>query len=97
MATDASPGVAFSARSYAELESRLLADGLEGIALRYGFFYGPDTWYYPEGACAEQARRREIPIIGRGEGVWSWVHVEDAALATVAALTAPAGVLQRRR
>lgn len=92
MATDASPGVAFSARSYAELESRLAGAAVEGVALRYGFFYGPGTWYCPEGANAGRARRREIPVIGRGEGVWSWVHIEDAARATVAALTAPAGV-----
>jgi nucleoside-diphosphate-sugar epimerase len=93
LATDASPGVAANARTYEELESRVLESGeLEGVALRYGFFYGPNTWYCPEGAAADQARRREIAIIGRGEGVWSWVHIEDAALATVAALTAPQGV-----
>jgi nucleoside-diphosphate-sugar epimerase len=93
MAVDASPGVAFHARSYAELEARVLAPGpLEGVALRYGFFYGPGTWYSPEGACADQARRQEIPIVGRGEAVWSWVHIVDAAHATVAALAAPPGV-----
>jgi nucleoside-diphosphate-sugar epimerase len=93
LAIDASAGVAASARTYAELESRVLNSGaMEGIALRYGFFYGPNTWYCPEGAAADQARRREIPIIGQGEGVWSFVHVEDAALATVAALTAPPGI-----
>ncbi len=92
MAIDASPGVAFSAQSYAELEARLASAGLEGLALRYGFFYGPNTWYCPEGACADQARRQEIPIIGRGDGIWSWVHTEDAAVATVAALTAPPGI-----
>ena len=93
MATDASPGVAAHARSYEELESRVLESGeMEGVALRYGFFYGPNTWYCPEGAAADQARMREIAIIGRGEGVWSWVHIDDAALATVAALTAPKGV-----
>jgi 2-alkyl-3-oxoalkanoate reductase len=92
MAIDASPGVAVSAQTYAELEARLASAGLEGVALRYGFFYGPNTWYSPEGACGDQARRQEIPIIGRGEGVWSWVHIDDAALATVAALTAPPGV-----
>jgi nucleoside-diphosphate-sugar epimerase len=93
MAVDASPGVASHARSYAELEARVLAPGpLEGVALRYGFFYGPGTWYSPEGACADQARRQEIPIVGKGEGVWSWVHIVDAAHATVAALTAPPGV-----
>jgi nucleoside-diphosphate-sugar epimerase len=84
--------VAFSARTYAELEARLASAGLEGVALRYGFFYGPNTWYSPEGACADLARRRELPIIGQGDGIWSWVHVEDAAVATVAALTAPPGV-----
>jgi nucleoside-diphosphate-sugar epimerase len=90
MATDASEGVAAHARTYAELETRLLAPGpLEGIALRYGFFYGPGTWYSPEGACADQARRQEIPIVGKGEGVWSWIHIVDAAHATVAALSAP--------
>lgn len=92
LAVDASPGVAASARSYTELESRLKASGLEGVALRYGFFYGPNTWYNADGACADQARRQEIPIIGRGQGVWSWVHIEDVAIATVAAFTAPAGV-----
>jgi nucleoside-diphosphate-sugar epimerase len=93
MAVDASPGVAFHARSYAELEARVLAPGpLEGVAMRYGFFYGPGTWYTPEGACADQARRQEIPIVGEGKGVWSWVHIVDAAHATIAALTAPPGV-----
>jgi nucleoside-diphosphate-sugar epimerase len=93
MAVDASPGVAFHARSYAESEARVLASGpLEGLALRYGFFYGSGTWYSPEGACAAQAFRQEIPIVGKGEGVWSWVHIVDAAHATVGALTAPPGV-----
>ena len=40
----------------------------------------------------DQVRKRELAIIGAGGGVWSWVHIEDAAVATVAALTAPAGV-----
>jgi nucleoside-diphosphate-sugar epimerase len=93
MAVDASPGVAFSARTYAELESRLLdSKDMEGVALRYGFFYGPNTWYSPEGACADRARRGLLPIIGQGEGVWSWIHIEDAALATVAALAVPPGI-----
>ncbi len=65
---------------------------MAGIALRYGFFYGPKTWYNPDGAVADQVRRREVPIIGEGQGVWSWVHIEDAALATVAALTVPPGI-----
>ena len=46
----------------------------------------------PDGAAADQARKQELAIIGAGEGVWSWVHIEEAAVATVAALTAPPGV-----
>ena len=91
MAVDASPGIARHARTYAELESRVLGAGIEGVALRYGFFYGPGTWYNPEGASADQVRRGEFPIIGDGEGVWSWVHIDDAAVATGDALTIPPG------
>ena len=93
LAVDASPRVAASARTYAELEARLLAAGdIEGVALRYGFFYGPGTWYHPDGASADQVRRGEVPVIGDGGGVWSWVHIDDAALATADALTVPPGV-----
>ncbi|MGA7122706.1 MAG: NAD(P)-dependent oxidoreductase [Polyangiaceae bacterium] len=93
LAVDASPSVAASARTYTELEARVLAPSrMEGVALRYGFFYGPNTWYDRDGAAAAQARSQEIPIIGDGNGVWSWVHVEDAAVATAAALTAPPGI-----
>ena len=93
LATDASAGVAASVQMYADVEARLRHSGhMEGIALRYGFFYGPNTWYDPEGAAADHARRREMSIIGQGEGVWSFVHIEDAALATVAALTVPPGI-----
>jgi nucleoside-diphosphate-sugar epimerase len=92
-AIDASPRVSVHARTYAELESRVLnAGGVEGVALRYGFFYGPGTWYHPDGAAADQARKRELAVVGAGDGVWSWVHIEDAAVATAAALTAPPGV-----
>ena len=93
LAVEASPRVAASARTYAELEARVLNAGeMEGVALRYGFFYGPGTWYHPEGAAADQVRRQEFPIIGKGEAVWSWVHIDDAVLATVEALTVPPGV-----
>jgi 2-alkyl-3-oxoalkanoate reductase len=53
--------------------------------LRYGFFYGPGTWFNPDGDVAEQVRQQRFPIVGSGEGVWSWLHIEDAAIATVAA------------
>jgi nucleoside-diphosphate-sugar epimerase len=93
LALAASPRVAASAQAYAQLEARVLSSpNMAGVVLRYGFFYGPNTWYCPEGAVADQARKLELPIVGRGEGVWSFVHIEDAARATVAAVTVPPGV-----
>jgi 2-alkyl-3-oxoalkanoate reductase len=93
LAIDAVSDVAVSTIMYKEIEERLLSTSQPaGIALRYGFFYGPGTWYHREGAAADQVRNREFPIIGEGNGVWSFVHVEDAAAATVAALTAEPGI-----
>lgn len=86
LALDASPAVAADARIVTELERRLLeAPNLEGIVLRYGFFYGPGTWFAPDGDVTNQVRQQQFPIVGKGEGVWSWLHIEDAAAATVAA------------
>jgi nucleoside-diphosphate-sugar epimerase len=83
---DASPAVAADARLVTEIEHRLLeTSNLEGIALRYGFFYGPGTWFNPDGDVAQQVRQQQFPIVGNGDGVWSWLHIEDAAIATVAA------------
>ena len=91
-AFDASPGVSAGARTYAELESSASQiPGIEFVALRYGFFYGPGTWYCSEGDMGDQVRRQLVPVIGKGEGVWSWVHIEDAAVATVAALECAPG------
>ena len=66
--------------------------GIEAVLLRYGFFYGPGTWFSREGDVGDQVRRREVPVIGKGEGIWNWVHIDDAAAATCAALTADPGV-----
>jgi 2-alkyl-3-oxoalkanoate reductase len=86
LALDASPAVAADARIVTELERHLLeTPNLEGIALRYGFFYGSGTWFAPDGDVAKQVRQQQFPIIGNGTGVWSWLHIEDAAAATVAA------------
>ena len=57
----------------------------EGIVLRYGSFYGPDTGMLSR-AMIDQLRRRRVPLIGGGGGRWSFIHVEDAASATVAAI-----------
>lgn len=62
------------------------ADDIEGVVLRYGFFYGPGTYYAPGGSIAEQVRRRRLPVVGGGSGVTSFVHVDDAAAATCAAV-----------
>jgi 2-alkyl-3-oxoalkanoate reductase len=60
----------------------------EGIVLRYGGFYGPGTSFAtePEGQSVEMIRKRKFPIVGDGLGMWSFVHIEDAAVATVAAV-----------
>jgi len=64
------------------------ADWTEGIVLRYGGFYGPGTSLSPEGGeQTKQIRARRFPVVGDGGGVWSFVHIEDAADATVAAVT----------
>ena len=85
LAFDASPAVAAGAREVTELEHRLLGNPtMEGIVLRYGFFYGPGTWFNPDGDVAQQVRQQQFPIVGNGEGVWSWLHIEDAAIATIA-------------
>ena len=67
-------------------------EDLQGIALRDGFFYGPATWFTDDGDIAGQVRERKYPITGSGHGVWSWVHVEDAAAATAAVLECAPGV-----
>jgi 2-alkyl-3-oxoalkanoate reductase len=60
----------------------------EGLALRYGGFYGPGTAVSlaPDAQIAAAIRKRRFPIIGDGGGVWSHVHIDDAAAATVAAV-----------
>jgi nucleoside-diphosphate-sugar epimerase len=55
-------------------------------------FYGPGTWYEPNGGYADLVRKRNLPIVGDGEAVWSWIHIDDAAIVTVAALDVPTGV-----
>jgi nucleoside-diphosphate-sugar epimerase len=56
---------------------------LEGLVLRYGAFYGPGT---SEPIFGEMARKRRLPVVGDGGGVWSFVHIDDAAAATALAV-----------
>ena len=60
---------------------------LEGIALRYGNFYGPGTAIGKGGAVYKMVRKRRLPLIGGGGGIWSFIHIIDAARATVAAVS----------
>jgi nucleoside-diphosphate-sugar epimerase len=62
------------------------AEWTEGIVLRYGSFYGPGTSMAPGGEGFEIVRRRKFPLVGDGGGVWSFIHIADAAEATVAAI-----------
>jgi nucleoside-diphosphate-sugar epimerase len=69
------------------LESAVLgADGLEGVVLRYGGFYGPGSTLGEGGFMVEEIRRRRFPLVGDGAGVWSFTHLDDAASAAVAAV-----------
>ena len=62
------------------------AEGIEGLALRYGGFYGPGTSIAPGGEQYEAILRRRFPIVGDGGAVWSLLHIDDAATATAAAI-----------
>jgi len=63
LAINASPFVASSAQMYAYLEQRVLESSMEGTLLRYGFFYGPNTWYHPKGGAADEVRKQLFPVI----------------------------------
>ncbi|KQX61849.1 NAD(P)-dependent oxidoreductase [Angustibacter sp. Root456] len=58
----------------------------DGLVLRYGGFYGPHTSLGPDGEQTVAVRQRKMPLVGRGQGVWSFIHIADAADATVAAV-----------
>ena len=71
-----------SLAAIAFLERTVATAPLEGIVLRYGSLYGPGA----SESLVEIVRKRQLPIIGSGSGVWSWLHVDDADAATMAAL-----------
>jgi nucleoside-diphosphate-sugar epimerase len=85
---DSAPGgFGSGVQALREMESMVLgADGIDGLVLRYGFFYGPGTYYGEDGSTTADVRRRRMPIVGKGTGVFSFVHIDDAADATVAAV-----------
>ena len=84
---DAPPPFASGVQALHELDELVLGtEGLDGLVLRYGFFYGPGTHYGADGTITQDVRRRRMPIVGGGTGVFSFIHVDDAADATVAAV-----------
>jgi nucleoside-diphosphate-sugar epimerase len=91
---DAPPSFRSLIRAVADLEATTTGTpGLEGVALRYGFFYGPGTAYAADGTFADAVRQRRVPVVGAGDGVFSFIHLDDAVAATIAALgDAPSGV-----
>ena len=62
------------------------APEISGTVLRYGSLYGPGTGFAPDGDIIALARARQLPIVGEGAGVWSFIHVDDAASAVLRAL-----------
>jgi nucleoside-diphosphate-sugar epimerase len=64
------------------LERATVEGSPHGIALRYGSFYGPGA----SDQLVEVVRRRKLPLVGEARGIWSWIHIDDAASATVAAV-----------
>ncbi len=76
-----------AAAALADLERQVGgAEGIDGVVLRYGWLYGPGTFFDRVGSQTEDALKRRLPIVGKGDGTFSFLHVEDAASATVAAL-----------
>lgn len=88
----ASPGIAAGTNVYQSIEDRVLkSKAIEGVALRFGFFYGPGTWFNPDGNMADQIHKQQFPIIGNGGGVWNFIHIEDAAKSIVSTIECPPG------
>jgi nucleoside-diphosphate-sugar epimerase len=84
--TDAPGPFGAGVRAMREHEQAVLdTTELEGIVLRYGWFYGPGTYYASDGSISDQVRRRRFPIVRGSNGLFSFVHVDDAAGATVVA------------
>ncbi len=61
-------------------------EGLEGVVLRYGYFYGAGTSFADDGTHVEDLRGRRLPLVGSGRGCWPLIHLDDAASAAVAAV-----------
>lgn len=87
MDSDPPPALRETLKTIQHLEAATLGiRGIPGIVLRYGAFYGPGTSFGEGGFGLEDLRRRKIPVVGNGAGIWSFIHIDDAAEATLAAV-----------
>ena len=85
-AVDAPPPFGETVRIMVEHEREALTlEGVETVVLRYGWLYGPGTWYAADGSVAALVRKRRIPVVPGGVGLFSFVHVSDAVAVTAAA------------
>jgi 2-alkyl-3-oxoalkanoate reductase len=85
--TNAPPPFDRSARAYVSMEERILgAKGMDGLVLRFGFWYGPGTTYAHDGYTAGEVRKRRFPIVGKGTGVFPFIHIDDVVEATILAM-----------
>jgi nucleoside-diphosphate-sugar epimerase len=81
------PSAAQSLAAIRHLEATVVgADAIEGIVLRYGGLYGPGTALFEGGEHVVALRKRQFPVVGSGAGMWSFVHIDDVARATLAAI-----------
>jgi nucleoside-diphosphate-sugar epimerase len=85
--TDAPPPLGGLVAAIVEHEERVMgAAGIEGLVLRYGMLYGPGTYHDRRGSTAADIIAGRVPLVEGATGMYSWLHVEDAASAVVAAL-----------
>jgi 2-alkyl-3-oxoalkanoate reductase len=89
---ESSPAIRPLAHAISELERQTLESNMESVVLRYGWFYGPGTDYDPNGRIPVAVRKGRMALIGRGNGVFPYVRLEDAAEATMIALSRGAGI-----
>jgi nucleoside-diphosphate-sugar epimerase len=93
LATDAPGDWGEIVGGVAALEEAVLGgSGFEGVVLRYGMFYGPDSPYSPGGIYGDMVLKRRLPVVGDGSGRQSFIHLDDAVSATLAAIERGSGV-----
>jgi len=84
--TEAAPPFGDGVRAMVAHERAALeTDAIQAVVLRYGWFYGPGTYYARDGSIAGMVGRRRFPIVRGSDGLFSFIHIEDAASATVTA------------